>query len=279
MNFPQHPNRMPVPDALPDAGMSVHRSQLAVVARFTLLEAWRSRLPWLLAAAVVCTMAAAVLASGLAITESSRFRSTLFAGGLRFAWVFILAVYVIGSLSRELNERGFETALSLELTRSTWVLGKLAGFVLLAVIGTLALYPLLAALSAPAAAAAWSLSLMFELSIVIAAATFFTLSLSSLPAAAALTGAFYLLARAIDALLLIAGGSPLLAPGPWRDFARLAIEALAWLLPRLARFAPGDWLVSAPPAPGLLAIQGLQAIAFVLLLGVAASVDFHRRDL
>jgi hypothetical protein len=253
--------------------------QLQAVVRFTVLEAWRSRLPWLLLATLACAFAASQFAAELAITEGSRFRAALLAGGVRFAWVFIFAVYVIGSLTRELNERGFEVALALELDRGTWVVGKLAGFLLPAFAAACCLFPLLAAVSTPAAAAAWCLSFGFELAIVVAAALFFTLNLASVPAAAVLTAGFYLLARAIDALVLIASSSPLLVAGPWRDFARLAVDALAWLLPGLGRFAQGGWLAGQGPDAALLALMGAQCVVYVVLLCAAALVDFHRRDL
>jgi hypothetical protein len=253
--------------------------QLQAVVRFTVLEAWRSKLPWLLLATLACAFAASQFAAELAITEGGRFRAALLAGGVRFAWVFIFAVYVIGSLTRELNERGFEVALALELDRSTWVVGKLAGFLLPAFAAACCLFPLLAALSTPAAAAAWCLSFGFELAIVVAAALFFTLNLASVPAAAVLTAGFYLLARAIDALVLIASSSPLLVAGAWRDFARLAVDALAWLLPALGRFAQGGWLSGQGPEAALLALMGAQCVVYVVLLCAAALVDFHRRDL
>jgi len=261
------------------ARAAVMHTQIAAIARFTLLEAWRSRLPWLLGAAMVCAVAGGALAAELAITESARFRIALIAGGVRLAWVYILAVYVISSLTREINERGFESALSLEITRTTWILGKLCGFLAIAVLASGVLAAAFAALVPPGALAAWTASLLFELSMVIAASLFFTLSLASVPAAAMLTAAFYLLARAIDALVLIAGASTLIAPGHWRDMSRLAMDGVAFMLPSLARFAPSTWLVDMAPAPGLIAMQCAQCIVFTGLLTTAALVDFHRRDL
>ena len=106
-----------------------------------MLEAWRSPLPWLLLAAVGCALVAAGFSASLALTEGARFRAALLGGGVRISWVFIFAVYVIGSLAREINERGFEVALALEVDRSTWVLGKLAGFLLPALAAVLLLFP------------------------------------------------------------------------------------------------------------------------------------------
>jgi len=253
--------------------------QLFTIAGFTLLEAWRSRLPWLLAGSLALALAAGLFAAELAITESARFRIALIASGVRFAWVFILAVYVISSLTRELNERGFESALSLEVTRTTWVLGKLAGFISLAAVAVGSVCVMLLIALPPLAALAWSASLLFELAIVIAMAQFFTLSLASVPAAAVLSAALYVLTRSIDALVLIASGSPLLAAGPWRDLSRLGTEALSWVLPSLDRFAQTGWLVDQLPAPGMLGLQFVQCLVFVSLLTAAALVDFHRRDL
>jgi len=262
-----------------DTGTADRGAQVWAVARFTMLEAWRSRLPGLLLLTLACALAASHLAAEMAIIEADRFRAALLAAGVRFCWVFILAVHVIGSLARELNEGGFEVALALELDRSAWVVGKLAGFLLPAFLAALLLFPLFA-LHAPAgAAAAWCLTLAFELAIVIAAALLFTLSLASLPAAAVFTAGFYLLARAIDALLLIVSSSPLLAPGAWRNFAQMALGALAWLLPGLGRFAQAGWLAGAPPPAPALALMGVQCAVYVALLCTAALVDFHRRDL
>jgi ABC-type transport system involved in multi-copper enzyme maturation permease subunit len=244
-----------------------------------MLEAWRSPLPWLLLAAVGCALAAAGFSASLALTEGARFRAALLGGGVRISWVFIFAVYVIGSLAREMNERGFEVALALEVDRNTWVLGKLAGFLLPALTAVLLLFPLLAVLATPAGAAAWCLSLALELAIVIAAALFFTLSLGSMPAATVLVAGFYLLARTIDALVLIASSSPLLAQGAWRDLASLAVEALSWLLPALGRFGQGTWLADQAPDASTLALMGMQCVVYVALLCAAALVDFHRRDL
>ena len=253
--------------------------RLVAVVRFTLLEACRSPLPWLLLAALGCALAASGFAASLALTEGARFQAALLGGGVRIAWVFILAVYVIASLAREMNERGFEVALGLELDRATWVLGKLAGFLLPALASTLLLLPVLATIASPAGAAAWCLSLAFELAIVVAAALFFALSLGSVPAATVLTAGFYLLARTIDALLLIVSSSPLIAPGVWRAFAESALGVFAWLLPALGRFAQGNWLTDQVPTAPVLALMGLQCAAYVALLSAAALVDFHRRDL
>jgi hypothetical protein len=283
------PASMPPPPPPPTTATATARAdrpapagtfaQLSAIARFTVLEAWRSRLPLLLLLTLGFALAAGAFAAELAITDSARFRLAIGASTLRLSWVFIIAVYVIGSLTRELNERGFEAALSLEITRTTWMLGKLAGYLLCALIAVTCAALVLVWLAPAAAVAAWSASLLFELAIVAAAAVFFTVSLSSLPAAALLCAGFYLLARAIDALQLIAGGSTLIGAGLWRDFAQWAIGALGWLLPALGRFAPSGWLLDAPPAVSVLALQAGQALVFVALLACAALADFHRRDL
>ena len=50
------------------------RRQIATLARFTLLEAWRTRLPWLFVIAIALVFGAGYFVHQLAITENARMR-------------------------------------------------------------------------------------------------------------------------------------------------------------------------------------------------------------
>jgi hypothetical protein len=249
------------------------------VATATLLEALRSRLGWLLAATGLLALVSCAFAASLALTESGRMQAALSGSAIRIAWVFVFTLHVTGSLVRDLNERGFEHWLALPVSRSAWVLGRAAGFAAAAAAACAALWIPMAALSAPGPAAAWCLGLFAELVVMASAATFFALSLGHLAAAAALAAGFYLLARSLDALRLIAHAGEALTPGPLLDVLRAGLDLLAWLLPALSRYGGSSWLVDAvPPAAALAALLGA-ALAQSALLLAAALVDFHRRAL
>ena len=95
------------------------RSRIFTIARFTLLEAMRTRLPWLVLAAILIAFLASLFAREIAITETTRVQTALLAAGLRLAAVFIVGLYVMTSMIREFNDKGLELVLSLDLSR--WV--------------------------------------------------------------------------------------------------------------------------------------------------------------
>jgi ABC-type transport system involved in multi-copper enzyme maturation permease subunit len=252
--------------------------QIATVARYVLVEARRSPLPWLAAASVLAALGLAGFLSQLAITEATALQASACAALLRACAVFLIAAHVVASVVRETNDKGLELALALPLSRSAWYLGRLLGFAGTgALITTLFALPLLA-WAKPMDLAAWWLALTAEAAVVAAAALFFASALGQTVAAISATLGLYILARAISTMQAIAGGS-LAADGAGGQAARWLVDGLALLLPRLDELARGDWLLyGAPPAAVLArALAGL-AIYFVLL-AAAGLFDFSRKNL
>lgn len=250
----------------------------ATVARYVLVEARRSGLPWLAAACVAAALALSGFLSQVAITEGEALQAAAAAALLRGCAVFLIAAHVVASVVREANDKGLELALALPISRSAWYLGKLAGFACTgALVAALFALPLLA-WAAPADLAAWCLALAVEAALVAAAALFFASALGQTVGAIAATAGLYLLARAIPAIQAIAGG-PLAGDNLAGQGARWLVDALALLLPRMDVVARGDWLLyGAPPAAELAqALAGL-ALYFVLL-AAAGLFDISRRNL
>jgi ABC-type transport system involved in multi-copper enzyme maturation permease subunit len=250
----------------------------ATVARYVLVEARRSGLPWLAAACVLAALALAGFLSQVAITEGAALQASVAAALLRGCAVFLVAAHVVASVVRESNDKGLELALALPISRAAWYLGKLAGFACTgALIAALFALPLLA-WAAPANLAAWTLALAAEAALVAAAALFFASSLGQTVAAIAATAGLYLLARAIAAIQAIAAG-PLSGDSLARDGARWLVDALALLLPRLDQLARGDWLLYGAPPAAVLAPSLAGVGAYFLLLAAAGLFDIHRRNL
>src|SRR6266704_3668801 len=118
---------------------------VASLARATLLEAVRNRLLWLAVVVVVIAFGLAQFLNQVAITESREIQTALLAAPLRFAAVFIVAVFVITSMVRELSDKVTELLLSLPAPRSAYFFGKFAGYAMLA-----SILALLSALPLPA---------------------------------------------------------------------------------------------------------------------------------
>ena len=249
----------------------------AIFARLVLLEARRGGLPWLAAGSVAAGLALAAFLSQVAVTESRALQLAVVAALLRACAVFLVAAQVASSTLREINDKGLELMLSLALPRSTQYLGRLAGFVASgAALALVFALPLLA--WAPAGAVAmWGISLACEAALVAAATLFFAMTLTQLVPAIAATAGLYLLARSIAAIQAIASG-PLAEPSVPGELARIAVDAVALLLPRLDAVTRTEWLLYGAPGIGAYA-SALAGIALYALVLIAAGLfDFHRRS-
>jgi hypothetical protein len=254
------------------------RSASVTVARYTLVEALRSGLPWLAAACVLGVLGLAGFLSRVAIIEASALQSSAAGALLRACAVFLIAAHVVASVSREANDKGLELALALPVSRPAYYLGKLAGF---SCAGTLlaALFALpLLVWAHPADLAAWWLSLAAETALVAAAALFFASAMTQTLAALAATAGLYLLGRSMAAIQAIAS-APQAGDSLPAVAARWFVDALALLLPRLDAATRSDWLVYGAPAAGEFA-QALGGLGlYFVLLAAAGLLDFSRRDL
>jgi ABC-type transport system involved in multi-copper enzyme maturation permease subunit len=252
--------------------------QTATVARYVLVEARRSALPWLAAASLLAALGLAGFLSQVAITEAAALQASACAALLRACAVFLVAAHVAASVVREANDKGLELALALPMPRAAWYLGKLLGFALAgALIATLFALPLLA-WAKPWDLAAWWLALAAETAVVAAAALFFASAIGQTVAAIAATLGLYVLARAIAAIQMIAAG-PLAGESAVAAVARRIVDALALLLPRLDAVARGDWLLYGAPAANDLALTLAGLAIYFVLMAAAGLFDFSRRNL
>lgn len=248
------------------------------VARYTLVEALRSGLPWLAAAFVLGVLGLAGFLSRVAITEASALQASMAGALLRAGAVFLIAAHVVASVSREANDKGLELALALPVSRSAYYIGKLAGFSCAgAMLATFFSLPLLI-WAKPADLAHWWLSLAAESALIAAAALFFASAMSQTLAALAAAAGLYLLGRSMSAIQAIASG-PQAADSLPADAARWFVDALALLLPRLDAATRSDWLLYGAPPAGDFA-QTLSGLGlYFLLLAAAGLFDFSRRNL
>ncbi|MGK5050549.1 ABC transporter permease subunit [Janthinobacterium sp. RB2P8] len=248
------------------------------IARYTLLEALRSRLLWLFVLAACAAAALAGFLQQLALTESGAVQAALLAATLRLASVFLLATFIITSMAREAADRGLELLLALPMPRAAYLLGKLLGYAALAAVPALLFGLLMALFAAPAHSALWALSLLGELWIVAAFSLLCTASLQQALPALAATGGFYVLARMLGSLQLLAHGPQ--AGDSWQQQAMAgAIDVLALLLPRLDAFTRTDWLLYATGDWQALGRVAAQTAIYVGLLASCALCDFYRRNI
>jgi len=253
--------------------------KIAIIARFTLLEALRTRLPWIALTMAGILFVASLFVQHIAIAETTRMQSGFLAASLRLLTVFALSLHVAASMVREFNDKGVELLLALDLPRAGYYLGRFAGFA--AIAGALALLAgaVMLIVIQSSAVAWWTISLALELLLVAALALFCVITFVQIMPAISFVLAFYLLARAISAVRLLSQ-SPLLSPSEWstRAIAWL-VDALAWLLPDLSRFTLTTWLVDDTPGLRTLAFLAMQSLLYSALLVCAGLYDLYRKSL
>jgi len=252
---------------------------ITTIGRYTALEAFRTRVPATTLLTLCVLLGASLFIRELVVTESTRFQTGFYAAAARLCAVFIASLYVLASITRELNDKGLEVLLALDLPRSHYICGKLCGFTLTAFVVALLLSLPLWLLAPAPAALMWTLSLAVELAVVVALSLFCIITFSQLLPAAGFVAAFYLLARSITAMRLM-GENPVAGQDSLsHQFTSALVEGLAFLLPALDGWTQTAWLVDMPPSPGALSAILVQGAIYVTLLTAAALFDFHRRSL
>lgn len=251
------------------------RQTLAII-RYTALETLRARTAAWAAATLLLLLAASFFVREIAIADSHRLQTTFLAATSRLACVFIASVLIISAVVREFNEKGHLLLLSLALGRTRYVLGKFFGFVLPLALLCAGAGALVSAVAGVAPAATWGLALMLEIVVVAAASLFAALTLRQVLPSLLVTLGFYLLARGIGSIQLLAHSS--LTPGAsTQQVMSRIVDGIALLLPRLDLFAASAQLVQ--PAAGGITAPLVQAALYGALLLTAASIDVARRDL
>ena len=248
------------------------------IARFTLLEGLRARFFRVAGFVLLLVLAGALFAGELAITESGRIRATFLAAFLRPATIFLLSLYIIGSMAREFNDKGAELILALDLPRASYVLGKFIGFALLGTSLVLIAGLLVSFFSAMAPVTLWSISLLLEIWLVAALSLFCAISFTQVVPAASLALGFYLLARNITTIQLL-GNSPVLDTHSYSHQAMTwLLDAIALALPHLDNFTQSAWMGGYPVSWSILPLLLTQSALYITLLAGAAMFDFYRKN-
>ena len=252
--------------------------QISTIAFYTLLEALRNRLTWLIVAVALIGIGISGFLSELALTESRQIQVAFLAAFLRFSAVFLLATFVVTSMVREFNDKGLELLLALPLPRAAYLFGKLAGFAALALLPALLFGSLTTFFTPPVQTLLWTISLLCELWIVAAFSMLCVLTFNQVMAALSSVMGFYLLARSIAAMQLI-GNDPLSAQTNSQQVIALVVNGLSALLPHLDQFTRTDWLVYQTGNWAVLPVLLAQSVICIVLLSGAALFDLYRKNI
>ncbi|MEM7406781.1 MAG: ABC transporter permease [Pseudomonadota bacterium] len=251
------------------------------LAQLILREALRNRMAWLALLLVAGALSLSWFLSGVALTEAAGLRAAAAGAVLRLGCVALTVVFVTTSMTRDLSDKSLELLLSLPLPRWQLLVGKLLGYAAVAaMIGALATASAL--MLAPwQQSIVWGVTLTLELVVMATFSVMCLLSLAQPTVALIATIAFYVLARAMAAIQLMAHGPMLAAtaePGLVSTLMTGGTDLLALVLPRLDQFANASWLVYPVAGVAEVGTALLQAVIYVALLSTIALVDLYRRN-
>ena len=249
------------------------------IARFALIEALRGKLALAVLAVALLGFGVAVFLGEMAITEAAKIQGSALAAFNRTAAAVLVVSFVIAGLTREQADKGLEMLLSQAIPRASYVLGKLAGYTVLAW-ATAALFSVPLLVFAPSAnVAAWAISLALELTLVAAAALACALVLGQSALSLLMVAAFYTLSRVMAGILAITSNPAGPVDSVSFHVMGWVMRGIAALLPSLDRFASAAWLWDGSAVwPQLPAVLIQCAIYLPLLTGIAL-FDFYRKNL
>jgi ABC-type transport system involved in multi-copper enzyme maturation permease subunit len=251
---------------------------IRTIARYSLREAMHNRMAVLLVVLLLAAFLLVEFVGAVALTEHLAIQGALAGGMLRAGSVLVVALFVVTTLLREQQDRTLDLLLALPRPRSEYVLGKLLAYIALAAVIAAACAALLLLYADGLAVLHWGLSLACELTLVAALGLLIAFSIRQPVAALALLGGIYLLARSMNALLLIIRNPVVSTDGPWQGVAAGFIELLAWLLPALHQFTDAGWVAHGTGSWASLALVAGQTAVYLPLLAAAAAFDLHRRE-
>lgn len=220
----------------------------------------------------------AVFIGSSAVVESDKFALVFTAGGLHFSGALGLLLFAVFYIRRAFDTRDVDYMLARPLSRHAFLLSHALAFSVLAL--TTAFFVVLAvAIVAPhqdiGGLALWGFSLAAEYVIIVNAALFFSMVISTAVGGAMATAGLYVLARLMGEIL---GILELGTQGAvYKGMAGL-MYGISLVIPRLDLMAQTTWLLYGPgDGVGALFILG-QCIVFSILLITAALVDLVRRQ-
>ncbi len=253
-------------------------SKVFTIARFTIIESLRNRFLLLSFLVIAVSFAMVEFIGDLAIAEHRVTQVAILAAFLRMSAVVIVTLFVVSSSVRELNDKTLEMILAMPVPRGSYYLGKLLGYLYIAALVSVIFAVLLLLYADPEQVVIWSISLFFELTLVVALSLVMLFTFNQVPSA--LMGVFiiYGASRIVTSVFLMSKYPIIAHTSAAQKFMDGIIEVMTWLLPDLHRFTQTEWLAySTAEWSSLLPLLGQTSI-YLILLSFIALFDFYRKN-
>lgn len=255
----------------------MNHNRLLTIAKFSIWEAIRDKFLLFILAGVLGFFLISLFIGELAITEGAVTQAAILASALRLFAVFSMGLFVITSMIREFNDKGFELILSHPVPRSSYYLGKFIGFSCVAMLIAFMCLCCLSFYIPVSLVLFWSLSLFCELLIIISLSLLCVFSFNSITISFSVVMAFYLLSRSIEVIQLISESPILAVSSISHKFMNGVLDVIAYLIPDLYRFTQTDWLIYQSDFNPIEFLT--QTLIYVILLSSVSMFDLYRKEL
>lgn len=253
-------------------------SQVLTISRFTIIESLRNRLLLLSFLVIGISFSLVEFIGDLAITEHRVTQVAILAAFLRMSAVVIITLFVVSSTVRELHDKTLEMILAMPIRRGSYYLGKLIGYLYLAVLVSVIFAVLLLLYADPEQVVIWMISLFLELILVIALSLVMLFTFNQVPSALAGVFLIYGASRIVTSIFLMSKYPIIAHTSMAQKFMDGFIELLTWLLPDLHRFTQTAWLTyNTADWYTLIPLFGQTAV-YLVFLSFIALFDFYRKN-
>ncbi|HEX5054996.1 MAG TPA: hypothetical protein VFX02_00715 [Gammaproteobacteria bacterium] len=248
-----------------------------VIVKYTLIEAVSRRFVLLFAAAILLSIVISLYAASLSMLEKQQTLAAFYGFSMRLFSAGLFAAWVITAEARSLDQANAPLFLALPVSRVQYLLARLCGYALIAVIAQLAItLPLLVLPISSGTVLAWALSSVCELLIVIMLAMTLVLIFSQSVVCLFLFTVIYLFARSSGEFwrhsnTILNGGG-----GLEQKIIAWPLKLITYLVPRLEEYAGAYWLLRDTVPPMSLRNVTLETAVYVLLL-LAIAVERIRK--
>lgn len=252
--------------------------QILTISRFTIIESLRNRLFLLLLLVASISFAMVEFIGDLAITEHRVTQVAILAAFLRISAVIVVTLFVVSSAVRELQDKTLEMILAMPIRRSSYYLGKLIGYLYMAMLVSIIFAVLLMFYAESEQVAIWTISLFLELLLIVGLSLVMLFTFSQVPAALTAVFLIYGASRIVSSLLLMSKYPLMAHTSAGQQFIDGFIELMTWLLPDLHKFTQTEWLTyNTAEWSMLLPLLG-QTLIYLIFLSFIAMFDFYRKN-
>lgn len=247
--------------------------------RYVLMAALRDRLILSLILVTMVGASLSIFLGSAALMEYEQFGMVFAAGGLRFAGVAGLVLFVVFHMRRSFDSKDVEFLLSRPISRSAFIFSHGFAFSILAVVVAVAISFAVIAVNPGGIGAGhflWAFSFVIELIIMANAALFFSMVVTSAAGSTLAVFGLYVLGRLMGQLLGITAAA---LGGLAIPFLQSLMNVIAMVVPRLDLMGQTSWLIYPDSAGDVgFCFVLVQGVAYTALLITAALVDLRRRQ-